>query len=756
MMNDDDLRRELASVGDSAALLVAVLSRAPCAVQLFNARGHSLYVNTTFRTLFGAAAPPDAYNLLTDPQTEPVRAELGRAFAGEAVTLPLVWYDPKVHVEAHLMPLFGADGAQTHVLLLAADRTRERRAVERLEAVLDAIATPVVITTWDRVTFANRAARAMLGTPLPPREHYGRFPALRPDGTQYSLEERPLARALRGETVPGEEAIVEVGGGAVRHVVTSAAPLASVGLRVTEAVASFFDITALRQREAELRASEHRFRALVENSSDVTQLVSAETTVIYTSPSTERILGWPTARIVGTSCFSMIHPEDLAAARRSFESALARPGEAVTSEFRLQHADGAWRIMEAIEVNHLDDPALGFIVKNLRDISDRKHLEEQFRQSQKMEAVGRLAGGIAHDFNNMLSAILGFASLIEHGLAPDSPIRDDVQEVIRASERASGLTRQLLMFSRKQVVLPRVLDLSVQVRDFESMLRRVIGDDIELVTRLAPGRCPIRIDPSQLEQVLLNLVVNARDAMPRGGTLTLETQEVELDRDYSRANVGVTPGRYVALAVTDTGEGIPSGLLPHIWEPFFTTKGGRGTGLGLSTVFGIVTQAGGHLTVTSEVGLTTRFVVYFPYCVEPAPAGAGPPERTDALGGRETILLVEDELVVRQFVLRVLSRAGYQVVEAAHGEEALRLAGQYAGPIHLLLTDLVMPRMSGRALAERLLADRPGTAVVYMSGYAADVFEEGEVGAGLYFLAKPMTPDRLLETVRQALGAGRA
>ncbi len=380
--------------------------------------------------------------------------------------------------------------------------------------------------------------------------------------------------------------------------------------------------------------------------------------------------------------------------------------------------------------------------------------EEQLRQAQKMEAIGSLAGGVAHDFNNLLSIILSYSEMLAEGLRPGDPMRADLAEISGAGMRAAALTRQLLTFSRQQVLLPCVVDLNAICSGMEKMLRRVIGEDVELASRVAPALGKILADPGQLEQVIMNLAVNGRDAMPRGGKLTIETAEVVLDEAYASKHAGVTPGVHVMLAVSDTGVGMAPATQARMFEPFFTTKGsGKGTGLGLATVFGIVRQSGGSIWVYSEVDCGTTFKIFFPTAdrAAVARASASPPGLRSTLGS-ETILLVEDEESVRILARAILRKCGYNVLEAQSGGDAFLLCEQHAAPIHLLLTDVVMPRMSGRQLAERLLSVRPDMKVLYMSGYTDDaVVRHGILESTINFIQKPITPQSLARKVREVL-----
>src|SRR3954470_2057441 len=386
-----------------------------------------------------------------------------------------------------------------------------------------------------------------------------------------------------------------------------------------------------------------------------------------------------------------------------------------------------------------------------QDLTERQKLEEQLRQSQKMEAVGTLAGGIAHDFNNLLTVIKGYSCLVMDRVKDDEQLAREVGQIEKAAEKAAGLTRQLLAFSRRQVLQPRNMNVNNIVASVDNMLRRVIGENIEIVNQFAPDLGTVRADPSQVEQIILNLAVNARDAMPNGGKLTFRTSNVVLDEPFAREHIGVKQGRNVLLEVSDTGHGMDEETQRHIFEPFFTTKEvGRGTGLGLSTVYGIVKQSDGYIAVSSAVGKGTSFRIYLPRVDQPA-AAADANESGTRRVGFETILLVEDEEVVRQLANRILAASGYKVLLAKSGEEAERICIEYSGAIQLLITDVVMPGMSGRDLVQKIAGKRPGMKVLYMSGYTEQVLQETDIKSGVGFLEKPFSPAALQRRVREVL-----
>ena len=494
--------------------------------------------------------------------------------------------------------------------------------------------------------------------------------------------------------------------------------------------------------------------SIVQNMSEGIAIEDAEGYFTFVNPAAEAMLGYTPGELIGQHWSAIILSDQQPIVRAADER--RRRGIADSYELELVRKDGTRLPVLVSGSPRFENGRFAGTLALFADISELKRLEAQLLQSQKMEAIGRLAGGVAHDFNNLLTAIIGYSEFLLHGLNSYDPRRGDVEEIRKAADRAAALTRQLLAFSRKQVLQPEVLNLNAIVVNLEKMLQRLLGEDIELVTALDPHLGRVKADPGQIEQVIVNLAVNARDAMPQGGKLTVETVNVYLDEDYAHQHTEVQPGPYVMLAVSDTGVGMDEETKSHLFEPFFTTKElGRGTGLGLSTVYGIVKQSGGHITVYSEPGLGTTFKIYLPQTEESGETAVRAPTRPAALHGQETILVVEDAEPVRDMARQVLVRQGYTVLEAQNGEEALRLNASHEGPIHLLVTDVVMPGgMSGRQLAERLTATRPEMRVLYMSGYTDNaIVHRGLLEPGIAFLQKPFAPDTLTLKVRETLDA---
>ena len=521
---------------------------------------------------------------------------------------------------------------------------------------------------------------------------------------------------------------------------------------------------AVSRKRAELaqRRSDARFRAAVEGSLDAVGILSAvrgdagdvaDFVVTDVNRNAERLLGRRRDEVVSRR-LSDLWP--LPSLRPFIERAAAvmRAHAPLEEELSIAFPEGSGRWIHH-QIVPLDDG----VAIAVRDTTARHEAEadlhrreEQVRQSQKMEAIGRLAGGVAHDFNNLLTVIRGHGELVLRKLTGDHPMRRNLLEIGLAAERAGALTHQLLAFSRKQVLQPRILDLGEVVERMSTLLQRLIGEDVELVTRRRGDLGSVRADPAQMEQVIINLAVNARDAMPRGGQLTLELANVELDATFAHRHAGMTPGPYVVFSVTDTGHGMDEDTKARIFEPFFTTKeAGKGTGLGLPTVYGVVKQSGGFIWVYSEPGHGTTFKIHLPR-VDQAPERLSPrPGQAAAGQGTETVLLVEDEDALRALLREVLESLGYRVLDAGLGAEALRIAREHRGPIHVLLTDLVMPHMTGRELAARLSCLRPELKVLFMSGYGVGAAPRQEIPSDAAYIEKPFTADAMGGAIRALL-----
>jgi PAS domain S-box-containing protein len=525
-------------------------------------------------------------------------------------------------------------------------------------------------------------------------------------------------------------------------------------LQLVETATQIAGIAIERARSEEaLRKSETRYRALFENASDMILSVDLDWNITAANKAFAEAVEYSADELLQMNLAELLPPETHEFARKQLVLKLSQEVEVTTYELEFVAKSGHRVAVEVkTKVIWRDGQPAG-VEAIARDMSERNRLEQQLQQAQKMEAVGQLAGGVAHDFNNMMSAVIGFSELVLHRLEEDHPVRRQVEEIRRAGERASDMTHQLLAFSRKQVLQPKVLDLNAIVAETEKLLGRLIGEHVELVTVLDPDLDPIEADPGQLGQVLMNLAVNARDAMPNGGTLTFETQNVELDDGYAASHFEIEPGSYVVLSVSDTGIGMHAETRTRIFEPFFTTKGeGEGTGLGLATVYGIVTQSGGTISVYSEPGRGTTFKIYLPRATADSQEIEQPSASRESPRGSETILLVEDESLVRSLELETLEDSGYTVLEAYSPSHAIDLCRQHQGPIDLLLTDVVMPEMSGPELADQLALIRPAMKVLYASGYAdGAIVNQGVLEPGTAFLPKPLTPSALARKVRDVL-----
>ena len=522
-------------------------------------------------------------------------------------------------------------------------------------------------------------------------------------------------------------------------------------------LATVVDMTDRKRAEQGLRASEERFRQLVENTKEAFLVVElAGYRPLYLSRMWEEIWGRPLDEAYRNplAWVQAIHPDDAAVVGETRQA--IEKGEAISRNFRVVRPDGTirWVRARAFPVNNANRE-LYRVVGLVEDITDVRRTEEQLLQAQKMEAVGRLAGGVAHDFNNLLTAILGYSELVLQDLGPDHPSAIDVREIRAAGQSAESLTRQLLAFSRRQILQPQTLDLNTVLARVDALLQRIIGEDVELTMKLTTPLGRVSADPGQIEQVVLNLAVNARDAMPHGGKLTIETANVVLDEDYVSRHAGASVGPHVMVAVIDTGTGMDAATQQRLFEPFFTTKEpGRGTGLGLATVYGIVTQSRGSLWVYSELGQGSTFKVYLPVTTEEIAPQVAVEMSPASLSGTETVLVVEDQIEARSVICQTLRRRGYTVIEAINGPDAIVKGRQPDTAIDVILTDVVMPGMGGRRVAEVIRATRADLRVVYMSGYTdSDIVDHGILEPGVTFVQKPFATDTLLRKIREVLDA---
>jgi PAS domain S-box-containing protein len=696
----------------------------------------------------------------------------------------------RLQAEGHDVPVVLANGARHDVTVIKSLKARvgdrgatstngldhlpaaidhvlqERRAESQLAeseahlaAIIHSAKDAIIIVGPDRrITLFNPAAEQMfrcpagtaLGQPLSrfiPKE-FVTASADRIDGpTPASISLTELIRAgSRGIRADGEEFPLE-----------ASFSRAEVGRRRFHTVV-VRDITQRRLAEEALCRSEMQFHQIWDKSRDGMRLTDAKGAIRLVNDAFCKLVGKPRDALEGQPLSTIYARHSkvqiLEEYRQRFASRTIEPH--LTTEIALW--DGK-KVHFELSNSFLELPGeRPLLLSVIRDITGRISLEEQLRQSQKMEAVGRLAGGVAHDFNNMLTVITGHCEILLSRFASTEPLRESIREVRKAGERAASLTRQLLAFSRKQLLAPQVVDLNVLITEMEKMLRRLIGEDIDFATVLDANLGTVRVDPGQIEQVLMNLVVNARDAMPKGGHLTIETRNVELDEHYAKERPEVQSGSYAMIAVTDTGTGMDAEIKTRIFEPFFTTKEvGRGTGLGLSTALGIVKQSGGHIEVYSELSRGTTFKVYIPRTEGAVAPSKTFPNLLGASKGTETILLAEDDDSVRSLVSLSLRSYGYTVLEAQDGDEALKVCQQHDSAIDLLVTDVVMPRLSGRELAALLMPLRPKMKVLFLSGYTDEaISRHGILEAGVPFLQKPFTPGILARKVREALGIGPA
>jgi two-component system cell cycle sensor histidine kinase/response regulator CckA len=592
-----------------------------------------------------------------------------------------------------------------------------------------------------RFTFANRAAECLLG--IAPHDLIGRTPwEVRPESAGTVLEQQ-LRRAQVWNIVVSFENHYEPWD---RWYAITAMPDSCGGL-----IVHFSDIT-------EKKAAEKTMTSLVtaiEQTEEQVVITDLSGTIQYCNPAFEMVTGYSKSDAIGQNSRILKSGKHGAEYYQEMWKTLGA-GKVWKGNVTNRKKNGPLYEEESTisPIRDSSGQVTGFVAVK-RDITERQELMRQFLQAQKMESVGRLAGGVAHDFNNLLTVINGYADFVATSLGQQDSLWPSVNQIRKAGERAASLTKQLLAFSRKQIFEPKMLDLNVTIRDFDRMLERLIGENIKLTTRLDPVLGQVLADPEQVHQVLMNLVVNAHDAMPDGGNLDISTLNVDVSDHEAAFHPQAKPGLYVMIAVTDNGTGMDEETRQRIFEPFFTTKGPeRGTGLGLSTVYGIVQQSGGWIDVSSDIGVGTSFKLYFPRIDEPPCEAQCEPHRIKGAFGDETILIVEDQEYVRQYVKSILEAYSYRVLAAANGDEAVAVAANCPGEIHLLLTDVVLPGMNGKEVSERLKAMQPSLKVLFMSGYSPDVIaHRGVLDSGVAYIPKPFTPGGLTTKIRELLGA---
>jgi len=746
------------------ARLASILEGTTDFVAFTSLDGRLLYLNPAGRCMAGIGEKEDVTQVnLRDLQPESVAASMLQTAIPAAIRAGTWTGETQLRRrDGQLIPasqvVVAHKAEQDRVLFLSTiirDISEQRRAQEALQksetalrAFMNALPTPALLVakTGELLAVNDALARA-LGHRREDLIGLQAASALPPDllaSRQAALEE--VFRSSR--PVSFEDA------SAGRYYLNYLSPALDCAGAVASVAMLALDITERQQAELARHRLEARFRSLVENTLDLVAILDPQGVIHFISPSCEALLGYAPEKLIGQAVMDFIHPEDL----RTVQAGLGRAfhtGLRQLTEFRIRHADGSWRTMESIG-KRLTDEERPMALVNTRDLTERRKLEVQLRHSQKMEAVGQLSGGVAHDFNNILTIIQGHVSLLQGQSGASLETQDSLTEIGQAADRAANLTRQLLAFSRRQVIRPELLDLNDLITSIAKMLQRILGEDVHMRLQLYPQPLLTYADAGMLDQVLMNLAVNARDAMPQGGRLIIETSAQVISQADGGASPDAVPGNYVCLSVSDSGAGMTEEVKAHLFEPFFTTKEpGKGTGLGLATVFGIIKQHQGMVRVYSEMGHGATFRILLPASAAATIQAAQRSEAPQPQGGHETILLVEDDPAVRQLTRVVLSRSGYQVLEAANGPEALKLRERQTAPVHLLLTDMVMPEgMNGRELAAQLQGQDPHLKVIFTSGYTAEFAgRELALREGQNFLQKPSTPRQILEAVRRCLDA---
>jgi PAS domain S-box-containing protein len=743
--------------------LTLAVDQSPASIFITDPRGTIQYVNERFTAITGytraeavgktprilksGLTPPEYYQALwkTILGGGTWRSEIqNRRKSGE-----LYWDAVTVS------PIRDQRGTIAHFLAVQEDITTRKDAEqalrdrdERFQQIANNIKDVFFVQTADyrETIYINRAYEELWGQtcqslyanpqsfidPIPPEDRGALFAS--------------IEKNRRGEYAGDVEFRVVRPDGSVRWMLAHAVPVRNEKGEVYRIAGVCSDVTERKKMESELKASEDYYRTILDNIVDAVFVADAEGKILDANPRALELTGYSREELLRLRVIDTYPPEDRGMGASRVASVVG--GTPSIAERRLLRKDGTILVVET-NASLLPD---GRMLGTVRDVTERRQLEQQLRQAQKMEAIGRLAGGVAHDFNNVLTAVFGYIDLLREELPANSGAHEDLAEVRKAAERAASLTKQLLAFSRQQVLAPVVVDLNVLVGDFEKMLARVIGEDVELRLALKDDAGNVRADPGQIQQVIMNLIVNARDAMPKGGKILIETSNADLTEQYAELHQPVVPGPYVMLAVTDNGTGMPPQVKARIFEPFFTTKEkGKGTGLGLSTVYGIVKQSGGYIWAYSELGRGTTFKVYLPRVDAPAEQLRKPTEGK-SLTGTETILLAEDDAILRPLARELLEKLGYRVLATEDTPSALAAAAAHRGKIDLLIADVVLPGPSGRELAKRLTETRPEAKVLYVSGYTDDaIVHHGMLEPGLEFLQKPFTPAMLARKVRDVL-----
>ena len=667
-------------------------------------------------------------------------------------------------------------GRENKQVLILRDVTEQRRTADELRRSrvhLEAVQSHAHLGSWELDVASGRGlwSREMFrlfdldpSEGVPSLEEFAEL--VHPDDRQRNAEHQ-LA-ALRGET-RSFRFRTNPARGPVRHLLGQARPLRRNEAEVTQLLGTVQDVTAQVESERALREREHRFRALIEHGHDVCTMFEADGTLRYISPSVERVLGWRPEELVGKTGPFLVHPDELEVAQEHFEEAMAHPGEVVHTAHRLRHADGSYRLVELAGCSLLEDPAVGAMVSNFRDVTEKRELEELLRQSQKMEAVGQLTGGIAHDFNNLLSAVLAGAELLEQALPEDAEeMKQDLLQIRTAAERGAGLVKKLLAFSRQEALQVEPVDVAAVCAETSELLRRLLPETVEILLEVEPGVAAYA-DPGALQQILVNLGTNARDAMPEGGRLRIAVANTPSPRQLLASRS--SRARYVRIEVRDDGIGMEESVRRNLFNPFFTTKPAHhGTGLGMAMVYGLVKQQRGHILVDSEIGEGTRICVYLP-AADPsalskaipsrspslAPSRSSPGVPSEAAGSaRRTLLLAEDDDPLRDLAERVLEQAGYRVIAVPDGEQALAVIESDGQAIDLVVTDVVMPRMNGRSLHREARASGFAAPFLFTSGNSDFTGEdlEGNDGDVTGLLPKPWTGADLRKAVDDLLRQG--